>query len=84
MSKKKHAPHPTPRANRTTFGPWGEPVEDETDTTVAQAGGGAPEFEQDPKRRVGDFEGAGEHPFVQPGGKNGAQRDSGGMSGGER
>ena len=28
--------------------------------------------EQDPKRRIGDFEGTGEHSFQQPGGKNDA------------
>ncbi len=28
--------------------------------------------EQDPKRRLGDFEGKGEHSMQEPGGKNGA------------
>jgi hypothetical protein len=79
MSKKKHDPHPTPRGNQTTFGPGAAPVEEEPDTAAAQAGGGALESEQDPKRRLGDYEGAGEHSIVQPGGKNDARRGSGGM-----
>jgi hypothetical protein len=30
--------------------------------------------EQDPKRRLGDYEAKGEHSFQQPGGKNDANR----------
>jgi len=30
--------------------------------------------QQDPKRRLGDYATAGEHPFQQPGGKNDANR----------
>jgi hypothetical protein len=33
---------------------------------------GAQFQEQDPNRRLGDFEGAGEHSFQQPGGRNDA------------
>jgi hypothetical protein len=72
MSKKKHAPHPTPRANRTTFGPGANPVDDD-EAAEAQCNAGAPQSEQDPKRRLGDFVGTGEHAFVQPGGKNDAE-----------
>ncbi len=80
MSKKKHAPHPTPPANRTTFGPGTNPP---TDNAAAEAGAqgnaGAAFSEQDPQRRLGGFETAGEHAIKQPGGKNDAQRGSGGM-----
>ena len=79
MSKKKHAPHPTPPANRTTFGPGSPPVGDEPDTAGAQSDAGAAKQEQDPQRRIGNYERAGEHSFVQPGGKNDAQRGAGGM-----
>ena len=79
MSKKKHAPHPTPPGNRTTFGPGPNPATEDEDAAGAQADAGAAASEQDPKRRLGDFETAGEHSLVQPGGKNDAQRGSGGM-----
>jgi len=78
MSKKKHAPHPTPRGNRTTVGPGTNPPTD-TDAAGTPDGAGATFSEQDPRRRLGGFETAGEHSFVQPGGKNDAQRGSGGM-----
>jgi hypothetical protein len=32
--------------------------------------------EQDPKRRLGNFEGKGEHSMQEPGGKNAANRNS--------
>ena len=79
MSKKKHPPHPTPPANRTTFGPGTPPVTEDADAPGAQSDAGAASSEQDPQRRLGNFETAGEHSFVQPGGKNDAQRGSGGM-----
>jgi hypothetical protein len=80
MSKKKHAPHPVPPGNRTAFGPG---TDGAADDAAADAGApndaGAAFSEQDPQRRLGGFETAGEHSFVQPGGKNDAQRGSGGM-----
>jgi hypothetical protein len=79
MSKKKHSPHPTPPGNRTTFGPGSAPVDNEPDAAGTQNDAGAAPSEQDPQRRLGNYEGAGEHSFVQPGGKNDAQRGSGGM-----
>jgi hypothetical protein len=79
MRKKMHAPHPTPPGNRTTFGPGTNPAVDDAAATGAQGDTGAAASEQDPKRRLGNFETAGEHSFVQPGGKNDAQRGSGGM-----
>jgi hypothetical protein len=79
MSKKKHAPHPTPPGNRTTVGPGAtNPAAEEPEAGVPDNAGAA-FSEQDPKRRLGGFETAGEHAFKQPGGKNDAQRGSGGM-----
>ena len=71
MSKKGHAPGPVPPGNRPHVGPAAPAPEldEDADTTIK---GGADFSEQDPKRRLGDFEGAGEHAFVQPGGKNDA------------
>jgi hypothetical protein len=37
---------------------------------------GAPFQDQDPKRRLGDYGGAGEHAFQQPGGKNDSDREA--------
>ena len=80
MSKKKHAPHPVPPGNRTTVGPGtGGAADDAAAEAGAQNDAGAAFSEQDPQRRLGGFETAGEHSFVQPGGKNDAQRGSGGM-----
>jgi hypothetical protein len=79
MSKKKHAPHPVPPGNRTAAGPGGTPPVDDAGAAGAQNDAGAAKEEQDPQRRLGNFEQAGEHSFVQPGGKNDAQRGSGGM-----
>jgi len=68
--KKKHA-HPVPPGNLPPTGPPAaaqptEPAEPQKD--------GAPFQEQDEKRRIGDFTGAGEHSFHQPGGRNDANR----------
>jgi hypothetical protein len=67
--KKKHG-GPVPPGNQPHAGP------PETGTQREQAnantGGGAPFQDQDAKRRLGDFEGAGAHSFQQPGGKNDA------------
>ncbi len=66
MSKKHHGgPAPVPPGNRSGGDPAGEgntgPVPDAgTDT-------GAPFQDQDPKRRLGNYGGAGEHPRQQPG-----------------
>jgi len=78
MSKKKHAPHPTPPGNRTAFGPGTSPAAQEPDAGLPN-NAGAGFDEQDPQRRLGDYETAGEHAIQQPGGKNDAQRGSGGM-----
>ncbi len=39
-------------------------VKKRTLNPTGSVGGGAPMNEQDPKRRMGNFEGAGEHPHV--------------------
>lgn len=78
MSKKGHAPGRVPAGNQTTFGPGAlvaGPDEDVGDTTIKSGTGFE---EEDPKRRLGDFTGAGEHAFVQPGGKNDASHQVGG------
>ena len=67
MSKKhKGGAAPVPTGNQPRFGrekPLQKPV-------PAQPVG-APASEQDPKRRLGNYGAAGEHPIEQPGGKQG-------------
>jgi len=68
--KKKHTA-PVPPGNRPQGGP--PDVAARGDTTGQQAPAeGAPLQEQDEKRRLGNFEGAGEHAYQQPGGQNDA------------
>ena len=60
--KKKHGPGPVPPGNQPKAGPPGA-----ADTGAqGEAGGGAPFQDQDPKRRLGNFESAGEHARQQP------------------
>jgi len=69
--KKKRGNSPVPPGNRTKAGPKNS----DQDTSIqaqGDAGGGASFQEQDPKRRLGNFSGAGEHPYQQPGGLNDA------------
>lgn len=64
MAHKKHHTPPVPPGNQPQHGP-----PDATGPLAGegqQAGGGAPGQEQDEKRRLGDFEGAGEHARQQP------------------
>ncbi len=70
--KKKHG-HPVPPANQPQAGP---PVAADVDQAKADTKGGAPFQDQDPKRRLGDFEGAGEHARQQPGQLNDGQQHS--------
>jgi hypothetical protein len=66
MSKKNHSPGPVPPGNKSQAGPRG-PQGQETDQEQAgEENTGAPFQEQDPKRRLGDFNGAGEHSIQQP------------------
>ena len=72
MGHKKKGSHPIPPGNQPQAGP-------PTDAGMAQqggAGGGAPFQDQDAKRRLGDFEGAGEHSRQQPGPLNDGQQHS--------
>jgi len=66
MSQKHpHNPAPVPPGNRPHTGPATDeapPEQDGGPTNAAQ--------EQDPKRRLGNYEGAGEAPYRQPGGLN--------------
>jgi hypothetical protein len=68
MAHKKQHGGPVPPGNQSQAGP--------ADVTGKSAKKGAAEVasaqEQDPKRRLGDFEGKGEHSMQEPGGKNDA------------
>jgi hypothetical protein len=67
--KKKHGPAPVPPGNRQ----HGGPAEAQNDTAEkAPPSDGTGFQEEDPKRRLGDFTGKGEHSIQQPGGKNDA------------
>jgi len=70
--KKKHG-GPVPAGNQPQAGPGVTPGQSGQEGQQAAAQG-APINEQDPKRRLGNFEGAGEHSYQQPGGKNDANR----------
>lgn len=74
MSKKRnHSMAPVPPGNRPAGGPGGRPrADDEAEADNPTPGTGFPE--EDPKRRLGDHTGAGEHAIQQPGGKNDADR----------
>jgi hypothetical protein len=70
MSHKHHGgPAPVPPGNQPQTGATG------TDNQQAEQNSqGAAFSEQDPKRRLGGYETAGEHSIQQPGGKNDADR----------
>jgi hypothetical protein len=68
--KKKHS-GPVPRGNQAHTGPSYEPDQEVQQPQQHQAEVASPQ-EQDPKRRLGDFTGTGEHSFQQPGGRNDA------------
>ena len=69
MSKKHHGgPAPVPPGNRPQSGPPSPTGEDEKQEPGTEPNAGGVGFqEQDPKRRLGDHTGAGEHPIQQPG-----------------
>ena len=68
MSKKhKGGPAPIPKGNQSQSGSQ-EPRE----KPIASPPAGAPASEQDPKRRLGNYGTAGEHPIEQPDGKQGS------------
>ena len=68
MSQKHRGSAPIPKANQSRFGPAA------AQTERAPAVEGSPASQQDPKRRLGNFETQGEHAIEQPGGKQGHQR----------
>jgi hypothetical protein len=68
MAHKKNHTGPIPPGNKSKRGP-GFNAEDEEQPTTGEVGSAQ---EQDPKRRLGDFEGKGEHSLQEPGGKNAA------------
>ena len=78
MSKKHHGgPGPVPPGNKPKADTTFTPGEDEEHQSAAPGGEvGAPFDEQDPKRRLGDFTGAGEHPRQQPGPLNDGDKHS--------
>ena len=76
MSKKNHSPGPVPPGNKPHSGPaYQQPDQDKPDDAADKTGEGFQE--EDPKRRLGDFTGTGEHARQQPGPLNdGGQRHS--------
>jgi hypothetical protein len=70
--KKTHS-HPVPPGNQPQAGP---PDAAGAGQQNLGGGGGAPFQDQDPKRRLGDFESAGEHSRQQPGQLNDGQHHS--------
>jgi hypothetical protein len=69
VSRKNHSPGPVPPGNRPNSGPaFGGTGPDESGKTDAPQHDTGPE--QDPKRRLGDFTGKGEHSRQQPGALN--------------
>jgi hypothetical protein len=68
MSKKhKGGPAPIPKGNQN---PMSKP--EVVEKVISSTGGGAPLSEQDPKRRLGNYDTAGEHAIEQPDGKKGS------------
>lgn len=61
---KQHQPAPVPPGNRPRTGTAFQP---EDDQTAANEQPGTGFQEADPKRRLGDYTGAGEHARQQPG-----------------
>jgi hypothetical protein len=78
MSKKGHAPGPVPPGNRPHVGPAAPMPEADDGAGDTTINGGAGFNEQDPDRRLGNYQTAGEHSYVQPGGKNDADHQVGG------
>jgi hypothetical protein len=75
MSKKHHGgPAPVPPGNRPQRIPAPTTGSDEAATPTTD--NGASFQDQDPKRRLGGFGGAGEHPRQQPGALSDGDRHS--------
>ena len=71
MSKKHHG-GPIPPANRPQMGSGGAPGEAVEAPESIQNGGEVQSQQEEPKNRIGDYTGKGEHSIQEPGGKNGA------------
>jgi hypothetical protein len=71
--KKTRRPAPVPPGNRPPMDPMGDVT---TGRQRRRASGAEPLQEQDPKRRIGGFEGKGEHSRQQPGPLNDGQKHS--------
>ena len=77
MSKNHHGgPGPIPPGNRPHAGPQFRTEPDDAQPANGDENTGASFQDQDPKRRLGDFSGAGEHPRQQPGALNDGDRHS--------
>jgi len=75
MSKKQHGGQAlVPPGNRPQSGPQNLAGEDENELPGTNVGTGFQE--QDPKRRLGDYGGAGEHPIKQPDRLNNGGKES--------
>jgi hypothetical protein len=75
MAHKKHHQAPIPKGNLPKRGPGAAPGNDEAEEQPPNEPTTGTGFqEQDAKKRLGQYGGAGEHPYVQPGGKNDANR----------
>lgn len=70
MSKKNHSPGPVPPGNRPAAGPGFTPGQDEDAPQAGDTDTGEAFQEQDPKRRLGGYGTAGEHPIQQPSNRN--------------
>ena len=71
MSKNHHGgPGPVPPGNRPSAGPTPATPDDANAPLPEDKDAGAPFEEQDPKRRLGNYQSAGEHAIQQPGHKN--------------
>ena len=71
MAHKKKHEGPVPRGNQSQRG-FGKNADEAVEEKRHGAGEVESAQEQDPKRRIGDFTGTGEHSFQQPGGRNDA------------
>src|SRR5688572_13719021 len=75
MAHKHHKPGPVPPGNRPHAGPdFARAAEDEDEQAPDQTAEGAEFNDQDPRRRRGGYQTAGEHSTQQPGGKRGGQK----------
>lgn len=68
MSHKKKHGYPVPPANQSKGAPSVKGSGENNGLGAGEIGN----QEHDPKRRLGDYEGKGEHSLQEPGGKNGA------------